>query len=93
MTDLDICICTFRRPGVADTIRSVLAQEVPEGFALRVIVVDNDDEPTARPLVEDLSRDTPLRLLYIHHPGRKHIGGPQRSPRRGDRALHGLPRR
>ncbi|KPQ13719.1 MAG: succinoglycan biosynthesis protein ExoM [Rhodobacteraceae bacterium HLUCCO18] len=70
MTDLDICICTFRRPGVADTIRSVLAQEVPEGFALRVIVVDNDDEPTARPLVEDLSRDTPLRLLYIHHPGR-----------------------
>lgn len=70
MTDLDICICTFRRPGVADTIRSVLAQEVPDGLALRVIVVDNDDQPTARPLVEEMARAATLPLLYLHHPGR-----------------------
>jgi succinoglycan biosynthesis protein ExoM len=70
MTDLDICICTFRRPGVADTIRSVLNQEVPDGLAPRVIVVDNDDHPTARDLVVELAGDTPLPLRYIHHPGR-----------------------
>ena len=45
-------------------------REVPDDLALRVIVVDNDDEPTARPLVEELSRAATLQLLYIHHPGR-----------------------
>jgi hypothetical protein len=30
---IDICICTFRRDSVADTIASVRRQAIPEGVA------------------------------------------------------------
>jgi hypothetical protein len=31
MASIDICICTFRRDSVADTIASVQRQAIPEG--------------------------------------------------------------
>ncbi|TIT19010.1 MAG: glycosyltransferase family 2 protein, partial [Mesorhizobium sp.] len=29
---IDICVCTFRRPELADTLRSIAALDVPSGF-------------------------------------------------------------
>lgn len=70
MTDrLDICICTYRRPAVAEAVSSVLAQEVPLGIEVRVLVVDNDAEPTARAAVEGMAPGAPLTLRYLHAPG------------------------
>jgi succinoglycan biosynthesis protein ExoM len=63
-----VCICTFRRPAVADTIRSIAGQALPEGVLLRVIVADNDDVPSAREVVTQAGAG--LDLTYVHAPAR-----------------------
>jgi succinoglycan biosynthesis protein ExoM len=48
---VDVCVCTFRRLGLAATLASLKAQTLPAD-RFRIIVADNDHEPGARPLVE-----------------------------------------
>lgn len=67
---LDICVCTFRRPSLLETLHSLLALEVPEGIAARILVIDNDDEPSAATLIDRLGTDTRLPVTYLHKPGR-----------------------
>jgi len=67
---IDICICTFRRPELADTLRSIAALEKPAGFEIGVVVADNDDEPTAQELVKTLAQDLKLPIRYRHAPAR-----------------------
>jgi succinoglycan biosynthesis protein ExoM len=67
---IDIGVCTFRRPELADTLRSLDAMEMPAGFDVRVIVADNDDTPTAREMVTALSRELTLPISYQHCPAR-----------------------
>ncbi|MCC0062925.1 MAG: glycosyltransferase family 2 protein [Defluviimonas sp.] len=67
---IDICLCTFRRPQLAATLRSLQALRRPAGLRrLRVIVADNDTTASARDLVAGF--DSPaLPVLYIHAPER-----------------------
>jgi succinoglycan biosynthesis protein ExoM len=65
---IDVCVCTFRRPAVREALRSLAAQTGAPQF--RVIVVDNDDEPTAHDLVNAAKTEFQLDLTYIHAPGR-----------------------
>ena len=51
---VDIVMCTFRRPQVVETIRSIGQQRGTEGLSLRLVVADNDDTDSARALVEGL---------------------------------------
>ena len=67
---VDICICTYRRAHLSDTLHSVIAQTLPPGLACRVIVADNDAEPSARQLVEGLAETAPFPVTYIHAPQR-----------------------
>jgi succinoglycan biosynthesis protein ExoM len=67
---VDVCVCTFRRPELADTLRSVAALDVPSGFDIRVIVADNDDGPTAELLVATLAETLKLPISYRHCPAR-----------------------
>ncbi|ESX21706.1 MULTISPECIES: glycosyltransferase family 2 protein [unclassified Mesorhizobium] len=67
---IDICVCTFRRPELADTLRSLAAMDMPAGFGIGVIVADNDDEPTAEPLVTALASELKLVARYRHAPAR-----------------------
>ncbi|MER8566677.1 glycosyltransferase [Mesorhizobium sp. M0924] len=67
---IDICVCTFRRPELADTLRSLAAMDMPAGFGIGVIVADNDDEPTAEPLVTALASELKLVVRYRHAPAR-----------------------
>lgn len=62
---IDICICTYRRPHIALTLASLDRLRLPDHVRPRVIVIDNDDRPTARPLVTSAR----LPVVYIHHPG------------------------
>jgi succinoglycan biosynthesis protein ExoM len=55
---------------VADTLRSVAAQIMPDGLSLRAIVVDNDDTPTAQALVQDTAAALGLACRYVHAPAR-----------------------
>lgn len=68
-TSVDICICTFRRPHLLETLKSVAALEA-ENVDVRVIVADNDAEPSARTLVEGLQGSFPFPLVYLHSPAR-----------------------
>lgn len=65
---IDIAVCTFRRPELVQTLRSLAAITVPERAAIRIIVADNDVEPSARPRVEALRSEMPFDITYVHCP-------------------------
>jgi succinoglycan biosynthesis protein ExoM len=67
MASIDICICTFRRSFLANTLRSVAALAT-DGHAIRVIISDNDHEPSARPLVDQMRAQLPFAVTYVHAP-------------------------
>jgi succinoglycan biosynthesis protein ExoM len=67
MVSVDICICTFRRPFLAETLRSLAALEI-EDVALRVIIADNDVAPSAQALVEAAQQDLAWPITYVHAP-------------------------
>lgn len=66
-TSVDICVCTFRRPFLAETLKSI-ANLTHEGLRVRVIVADNDSVPSAQPLVELIGRHFPFPITYLHAP-------------------------
>ncbi len=68
MIRIDIALCTFRRPAVQETLRSLQALERPENVKLRVIVADNDDTDSGRTAVE--AARGALDLIYVHAPAR-----------------------
>jgi succinoglycan biosynthesis protein ExoM len=65
---IDICVCTYRRPELELTLRSLGALETPANATVRIIVADNDAVPSARMLVEGLRAELPFELLYVHCP-------------------------
>jgi succinoglycan biosynthesis protein ExoM len=67
MASVDICICTFRRPFLAETLRSVAALEIA-GVDVRVIIADNDTVPSARPLVDAAREGFAWPITYVHAP-------------------------
>lgn len=67
---VDICVCTFRRPQVAETLRALSKLFLKPDWKVRVIVADNDDEPSAKAIVEATARDCALPVTYIHAPAR-----------------------
>ena len=70
MTSVDVGVCTFRRPAVVETLASLARQELPPGVALRVIVADNDEQPSAEPVVRAAAAAHGLDLAYVHAPAR-----------------------
>ena len=65
---VDVCVCTFRRPSLAATLASLKAQSLPAD-RFRIIVADNDHEPSARALVEEALQASG-GFLYLHAPAR-----------------------
>jgi succinoglycan biosynthesis protein ExoM len=68
VASVDVCLCTFRRDGVVDTLASLAAQRLPAGTTMRVVVADNDDTPSARDRV--IAAGKGLDLHYVHAPAR-----------------------
>jgi len=67
MASIDICICTFRRQFLAETLQSV-ARLSAGAHDIRVIIADNDQQPSARVLVEDWRGRLPFAVTYVHAP-------------------------
>ena len=67
---LSIIVCTYHRNNLLrELLRSIAAQESPEGLAASVIVVDNSDEGLARDLVGEESAESPIPMRWIEaHP-------------------------
>lgn len=73
MTDLarkqiDIAVCTFRRPELAETLHSLALITVPADVDIRVIVADNDTTRSAEALVNQMRPTMPFEILYVHCP-------------------------
>jgi len=69
-TLVDIGVCTYRRPAVADTLASLARLEQPPGVQVRIVVADNDAEPEARERVLAAAFEHGLDLAYVHAPAR-----------------------
>ncbi len=69
-TRIDICICTFRRAHVANTLASLSIIEMPFNSSLRIIVADNDEVPSAQVMVAQAAEQHGLNVTYIHAPAR-----------------------
>ena len=67
MVSVDICICTFRRPFLAETLASVAALAI-ENADVRVIIADNDTTPSAQRLVDAARDGFPHAITYVHAP-------------------------
>lgn len=63
-------VCTFQRPSLEGTLRSLLALEPPPGVALRLAVADNDERPSAEPVVRRLAAGAGREMGYLHRPAR-----------------------
>lgn len=67
-TQIDIAVCTFRRPELAETLHSLALITVPADVAIRIIVADNDVTPSAQALVNQMRPTMPCEILYVHCP-------------------------
>lgn len=65
---IDIAVCTFKRPELERTLRSLAAIDVPADSSVRIIVADNDVVPSASRLVESLRAEIPFGIDYVHCP-------------------------
>jgi succinoglycan biosynthesis protein ExoM len=67
---LALGVCTFRRPILAGTLESLSIQTLAKNCRCCIIVADNDDEPSARPVVEAARAALPMTIHYVHAPAR-----------------------
>ncbi|MEF2070641.1 glycosyltransferase [Consotaella aegiceratis] len=67
---VDIGVCTFKRTELAETIASLGRLQLPEDVAVRIIVADNDEWPSAKPRVDALAAACPHEIVYVHAPMR-----------------------
>lgn len=68
--DVDVGVCTFRRPAVAETLASLARQTLPPGVRLRIVVADNDETPSAAASVREAAAAHGLEARYVHAPAR-----------------------
>lgn len=69
MTHISVCTCTYRRPDLLVRLLTALARlETADLFTYSVVVVDNDREESARPVVAGLLGAYPVPLVYAVEP-------------------------
>lgn len=61
-------VCTFRRPLLARALRSLASQTEVAGYRFCIIVADNDERPTALPLVQSMQAESRVAMHYVHAP-------------------------
>lgn len=65
---IDIGVCTYRRPELEQTLRSLDGVSVPDGATIRIIVADNDATPSAKERVDALRAAVRHEIVYVHCP-------------------------
>jgi succinoglycan biosynthesis protein ExoM len=64
---ISICICTFRRPLLLARLLTAITEQARAGQSLEVVVVDNDPEASAAPVLQQLLKTGyPYRLKTLH---------------------------
>lgn len=65
---IDVLICTYKRTVLDQCLTSVLAQDLPEGLVVNVIVADNASTKWALECVMEHAKNTPITIQYLHAP-------------------------
>lgn len=65
---VSICVCTFKRAHVEQTLASIAALKPVPGYRIEAIVADNDVVPSARERVLGAGDRLGLPLTYVHAP-------------------------
>jgi len=65
---IDIGVCTYRRPELEQTLKSLAKMTVPGNAEIRIIVADNDDSPSAKGRVDAMRASVPHTIVYVHCP-------------------------
>lgn len=65
---IDLCICSYRRPELFETLMAVARQTGIAPSELRVIIADNTASGETRALAERAAAQLPLALHYVHAP-------------------------
>ncbi|MEP7453580.1 glycosyltransferase family 2 protein [Phyllobacterium sp. SB3] len=63
-----VCICTYQRPQIAATLRSIDRSTGIENCQVDILVADNDLEPSAKNLVKSVAGELSMNVRYIHAP-------------------------
>lgn len=64
---VDVCVCTYHRQALVDTLRSLVAQTVRPR---RIIVIDNAEPPEALDRVAQATAELKFPIAYLHAPSR-----------------------
>ncbi len=67
---ISIGICTLRRPSLSRTLASISQQSLPGDVSIEVVVVDNDQAGSARPVVEEFAGKVSFEVRYSIEPRR-----------------------
>ena len=67
---ISVCICSFRRASVVDTLDSIARQVLPAGIEIEAVVVDNDAEGYAGALVRQWAANAAVPVTYAIEPRR-----------------------
>jgi succinoglycan biosynthesis protein ExoM len=66
---VSLVIPTQRRlDGLAVAARSTFRQQGIDFAALELVIVDNDQSPSAQPLTQALAAEAPFPVIYVHEP-------------------------
>ena len=56
---------TFLRPEILEkTLKSIANLKIPKGVEIKVLVVDNDANATAKPVIDYIKADFPFEIIY-----------------------------
>lgn len=67
---ISICICTFKRPALFDTLESLANLEGIDECDIDVVIADNDDTDVMRSRVAEFAATYRYQVQYVHAPAR-----------------------
>lgn len=68
---ITVCVCTFRRAHLLENLLLELDRQVDGGlFSYSVVIVDNDPEGSAKPVVTSPAAEHAIHIDYHHEPER-----------------------
>ncbi|WP_298434756.1 glycosyltransferase [uncultured Jannaschia sp.] len=66
--EVTVGICTFRRSSLLATLDTIERQVVPPGISLRIVVSDNDTQPSAKDALAEFAARSRHEVVYLHAP-------------------------
>jgi len=67
---ISVCVCTYKRPRVVNTLQSILAQRLEPDQEIEIVVVDNDPHKSAEPVIAAFAANAPVPIRYASEPVR-----------------------